>query len=121
MELGICRPSSSPWASPAHLVRKKSGEWRLCGDYRRLNAMTILDKYPIPYLHDFSANLFKKNIFSSLDLFKAYHQIPVAKSDVPKTAVITPFGLFEFVSMTFGLRNAVQTFQRYIHHALRDL
>ncbi|XP_011884092.1 PREDICTED: uncharacterized protein LOC105571234 [Vollenhovia emeryi] len=120
-ELGICRPSSSPWASPIHLVRKGNGDWRLCGDYRRLNAVTIPDKYPIPYLHDFTSNLLGKSVFSSLDLFKAYHQIPMAKADIPKTAVITPFGLFEFVSMTFGLRNAAQTFQRYIHHALRDL
>ncbi|XP_011879255.1 PREDICTED: uncharacterized protein LOC105568301, partial [Vollenhovia emeryi] len=120
-ELGICRPSSSPWASPIHLVRKGNGDWRLCGDYRRLNAVTIPDKYPIPYLHDFTSNLLGRSIFSSLDLFKAYHQIPMAKADIPKTAVITPFGLFEFVSMTFGLRNAAQTFQRYIHHALRDL
>ncbi|XP_011872976.1 PREDICTED: uncharacterized protein LOC105564854, partial [Vollenhovia emeryi] len=120
-ELGICRPSSSPWASSIHLVRKGNGDWRLCGDYRRLNAVTIPDKYPIPYLHDFTSNLLGKSIFTSLDLFKAYHQIPMAKADIPKTAVITPFGLFEFVSMTFGLRNAAQTFQRYIHYALRDL
>ncbi|XP_025997554.2 uncharacterized protein LOC113005865 [Solenopsis invicta] len=121
MSLGICRPSNSSWASPTHIVRKKNGEWRICSDYRRLNAITIPDKYPIPHLHDFTANVAGKTVFLVLDLYKAYHQIPVAKDDVPKTAVITPFGLFEFVYMTFGLRNAAQSFQRYIHRALQDL
>lgn len=118
---GICRPSRSPWASPIHLEPKGEGEWRICGDYRRLNFVTIPDRYPVPHLQDFTANLHGKKIFSALDLHKAFHQIPLAPSDIEKTAVITPFGLFEFKVMTFGLRNAGQTFQRYIHRALADL
>lgn len=120
-KLGICRPSSSPWASPIHLVQKKSGEWRVCGDYRRLNAVSIPDRYPVPNLHDFSHNLCGRKVFSSIDLERAYHQIPVAKEDIPKTAVITPIGLFEYVVMTFGMRNAGQTFQRLMQQAFGDL
>lgn len=121
LDAGMCRPSSSPWANPLHLVPKKGGEWRICGDYRRLNKVTIPDRYPIPHLHDFVHNLEGCTTFTTLDLTRAYHQIPVAEEDRPKTAVITPLGLYEYNVMPFGLRNAAQTFQRLMDCALRGL
>lgn len=121
LRLGICQPSKSNYASPLHLVRKANGEWRPCGDYRRLNASTVPDCYPVPLLRDFQNICYGMTIFTRIDLRKAFHQVPMAPADIPKTAIITPFGLFEFVYMTFGLRNAAQTFQRLIDEALRGL
>uniref|UniRef100_A0A5S6Q1K7 RNA-directed DNA polymerase n=1 Tax=Trichuris muris TaxID=70415 RepID=A0A5S6Q1K7_TRIMR len=105
IQMGIVRPSNSCWASPLHLVPKKEpGVWRPCGDYRRLNT-----------------KLAGKKIFSKLDLIRAYQQIPVYADDIAKTAVITPFGLFEYTRMPFGLRNAAQTFQRFMDEVTRGL
>ena len=74
------------------------------GTYRRLNDVTIPDRYPVPNIQDFSANLTGMRVFSKIDLVQGYHQIPVAKADIPKTAIITPFGVFKFLRMPFGLK-----------------
>ena len=120
-KLGIIRLSKSPWVSPLHVAPKPSGGWRPSGDYRRLNKATVDDRYPLPHIQDFNANLSGAKIFSKVDLMRGYHQIPMARESIPKTAIITPFGLFEFLCMPFGLKNAAQAFQRLMESVLRGL
>jgi hypothetical protein len=121
-DMGIVRRSNSNWASPLHMAPKKEvGQWRPCGDFVALNLQTKPDRYPVPNLHDYNSRLDGSTIFSAIDLVRAYHNIPVAEEDICKTAVNTPFGLFEFPRMPFGLRNAGNTFQRFMDEIFRDM
>ncbi|GBM54014.1 Transposon Ty3-I Gag-Pol polyprotein [Araneus ventricosus] len=92
MHLGHLRPSKSNYASPLQMVPKKGTlDWRPVGDYRALNSQTLKDKYPIPCIADFTAELHESKIFSRIDLIKAYYQIPIHPEDIHKTAICTPF------------------------------
>ena len=122
LEAGIVRPSNSPWAAPLHMVPKKEpGQWRPCGDFRALNSISRPDRYPLPHIKGLSHRLHGSSIFSKIDLLKAYHQVRVQPEDVQKTAVTTPFGMFEYLYMPYGLRNAGATFQRYMDSIFRDI
>ena len=118
---GIVRRANGPWSSPLHVVTKKDGSFRMCGDYQRLNTVTMPDRYSIPLIADLTARLHVRRVFGKVDLVKGYHQIPVAEEDIPKTAITTPFGKFKYLRMPFGLKNAGQTFQRMMDEILSDL
>ncbi len=110
-----------PTTESGLVIKKKDGGWRPCGDYRRLNTVTIPDRYPLPNVADFSSRIAGSTVFSKLDLQKGYYQVPMAEEDICKTAIITPFGMFEFLRLPFGLRNAGNTFQRMMDSILGDL
>ena len=110
----VVQPSSSPWSFPLIAVPKKNGKTRWVIDYRWLNEVTIKDSFPLPNIEDNQARLSDSQIFSGIDGAGAFHVIPIRKEDRPKTAFSTPWGLFEFACMPFGLCNAPATYSRLV-------
>ncbi len=107
VKMGAIRPSKLPRSSPIVVKHKKSGDIRVCGDYKRLNQMTKKDEYPMPNLEDATTNLAGKTIFLKISIVHAYHHTPVHEPDIEKTALVFPFGLYEHTVMSFGLSNAI--------------
>eukprot|EP00731_Ephydatia_muelleri_P016412 Em0009g836a len=121
LKLGIIEPSASEWASPMVVVAKKDGALRICVDFRRLNAISKYDAYPMQRIDELVDKLGKARFVTTVDLTKGYWQVPIAEEDKPKTAFTTPFGLFQFTVMPFGLQGTPSTFQRMMDTLIRGM
>ena len=117
----IIEASNSPWASPITIVPKKDGSIRLCGDYRKLNNVTVKDAYPLPCIQDIFDQLNGAKIFTTIDLKSGYWQIEINENSREKTAITTHMGLFQFKRMQFGLTNAPAVFQRFMNSIFTKL
>ena len=113
--------SKSPWASPCLLVPKPNGKVRLCTDYRKLNSVTVKDSFPLPRIDDILDAIGSSKFLTQIDMLKGYYQIPLSESAKQMSAFITPFGLFQYERLPFGMCNAPATFQRMVNNLTHDL
>ncbi|KAG1465265.1 hypothetical protein G6F56_004924 [Rhizopus delemar] len=120
-KLGVISPSNSPWAAPVILVKKKNGEYRMVIDYRKLNAVTKKDSYPLPRIDDLLDTLGKAKVFSALDMRAGFHQVPVEETSKELTAFTTKYGVYHYNTLPMGLVNSPATFQRLIDLCFRPL
>jgi hypothetical protein len=115
------QPSTSPYSSPVLLVRKKTGDWRLCVDFRRLNALTVKNKYPLPIIEELLEELQGANWFTTPDLSSRFHQIRMAEGEEYKTAFQTHSGHYECCVMPYGVTGGPATFQIVMNVLLEPL
>jgi hypothetical protein len=120
LEKGFIFPSSSPWGAPVIFVPKKDGTHRLCMDYHALNEVTVKNKYPLPRIDDLFDQLLGACVFSKIDLRSGYHQLKVRECDIPKTAFILRYGLYEFTVMSVGLTNAPAYFMYMMNNIFME-
>ena len=121
LDQDVIEPSSSPWSFPLVIVPKKNGSRRYCIDYRRLNQITLKDSFPLPNIEDNLARLANSKVFSGIDGTGAYHVVSIRRQDREKTAFSTPWGLFQFKQMPFGLCNAPATYCRLVQKVLAGI
>ncbi|CAI7823352.1 unnamed protein product, partial [Closterium sp. NIES-53] len=126
LEAGLIRRSESEYATPTVVAARKdlTGEVlsrRMCGDYRDLNKITVPDRYPMPMAEELFDKLADGVFFTTLDLRQGFNQIKIREEDVKKTAFHGPDGLYEWLCMPFGLRNASAVFQRIMDAVLQDI
>ena len=119
LEKGFIRPSVSQWGAPVLFVKKKDGTLRLCIDYRQLNKLTVKNKYPLPRIDDLFDQLKGSSIFSNIDLRSGYHRLKIKDVDVHKMAFRTRYGYYEFLVMSFGLKNASAAFMDLMNRVFR--
>jgi hypothetical protein len=110
LDLGLIRPSVSPWGAPTIFVRKKDGSWRLCIDYFQLKKVTIKNQYLLPIIEDLFDQMKGETMFSKIELRSGYHQLQIKEEDIPNTTFKTRFKHYEFTVLPFGLKNALGVF-----------
>lgn len=112
-------PSNSDWCSPVVLIKKPDDSFRFCIDYRKLDSVTIKDKYPLPKIAVILDNLQGSKIFNSIELKSGYWQLPMEPKDRKNTAFIANGALYEFTCLPFGVVNCPSSFMRFMHYVLR--
>lgn len=119
IDLGVIEPSRSDWSSPMVIVLKKDRSLRVCIDFRKLNAVSKFDAYPMPHIDDLLQRIEKASYITTLDLCKGYWQVPLEQKSREYTTFRTPMGLYQFTAMLFGLHGAPATFQRLMDQVLQ--
>lgn len=118
LKRGVIEHSQSPWGFATVLVTKANGSRRMCVDYRRLNEITVRDSFPIPRMEDLVRKHGRKKVFSALDIKEGFHHLRISEADRPKSAFLTPSGLYHYVGAPFGLKNTPAAYQRVMSNIL---